>query len=261
MSLIEAQNIAVQRGSRQALNNINLKIHAGEIVGVVGPNGAGKTTLLRTLAGLQKPTSGEVQFEGRKLQNIPRTEFAGAVGYLPQSAAFHWPTNVEHVVKLGRFPHQTPLTRMTAADSSAIEQAIHTAGIEDLIGRRVDQISGGECMRVHLARVLAGEHRAIIADEPITSLDPKYQLHFLAVLQRQASQGTAVAISLHDLSLASRFCHRLIVMLNGAIAIADTPELALQDTTLAAVFGVRAERLRTATGTSIIPTELTSTTD
>ena len=111
-------------------------------------------------------------------------------------------------------------------------------------------------MRVHLARLLAGHNRAIIADEPITSLDPKYQLHFLSILEQQASQGTAVVISLHDLSLASRFCHRLIVLNNGAVAVADTPERALSDVTLATVFGVQAVRLPTANGISIIPTQL-----
>ena len=256
MSVIAARDIVVQRGTQRALNSVNFDVDAGEVVGVVGPNGAGKTTLLRTLIGLQKPDTGEVLFETRPRGEISAGEFAKAVGYLPQNAIFHWPILVEHAVNLGRFPHQSPLAGTTSQDRHAIEQAMDIAGICDFIGRRVDQISGGERMRVHLARLLAGEHRAIIADEPITSLDPKYQLHFLSVLERQASQGTAVVISLHDLSLASRFCHRLVVLDDGAVAVADTPERALNDTTLATVFGVQATRMQTTTGLSIIPTDV-----
>ena len=256
MNLLTAHDVVVQRGSMRALDGVSFNLEAGEIVGVVGPNGAGKTTLLRTLIGLQKPDAGDVLFEGKSLTEISHHEFARAIGYLPQNAVFHWPILVEHAVRLGRFPHQTAFARMTSEDSRVIQQAMEIAGISDFIGRRVDQISGGERMRVHLARLLAGHNRAIIADEPITSLDPKYQLHFLSILEQQASQGTAVVISLHDLSLASRFCHRLIVLNNGAVAVADTPERALSDVTLATVFGVQAVRLPTANGISIIPTQL-----
>lgn len=181
-------------------------------------------------------------------------EFSKAVGYLPQNAIFHWPILVEEAVKLGRLPHQTSLVRKTSEDLGAVNRAIDTAEIREFIDRRVDKISGGERMRVHLARLLAGEHRVIVADEPTTSLDPKYQLHFLAVLKRQALQGTAVVISLHDLSLAARFCDRLVVLNNGAVAVEGTPDQALNDRTLATVFGVHATRIKTAAGFSIIPT-------
>ncbi len=253
MSVFDARDIVVQRGTRLALDKVSFNVGSGEIIGVVGPNGAGKTTLLRTLIGLQIPNSGEIKFEETPQQKISAGEFARAVGYLPQNAIFHWPILVEHAVKLGRFPYQSPLTRATSQDRDAIERAMDIAGIADFVGRRVDEISGGERMRVHLARLLAGKHRAIIADEPITSLDPKYQLHFLSVLEREASQGTAVVISLHDLALASRFCHRLIVLNNGAVAVADIPERALDDATLATVFGVQATRLHTDSGLSIVP--------
>ena len=254
MSVFDARDIVVQRGTRRVLNGVSFKVDAGEIVGVVGPNGAGKTTLLQALIGLQIPDSGEINFDARPRQEIAAGEFAKAVGYLPQNAIFHWPILVEHAVSLGRFPHQSQLASATSQDRDAVKQAMDVAG--DFAGRRVDQLSGGERMRVHLARLLAGTHRVIVADEPITSLDPKYQLHFLSVLAEQASQGTTVVISLHDLALASRFCHRLIVLHDGVVAVADTPDRALDDATLSTVFGVQAKRLQTDSGLSIIPTGL-----
>lgn len=256
MSLIEAINVIVERLEQRILDGVDFSLNAGEIVGVVGPNGAGKTTLLRTLLGLQKTNSGSVLFQGKPLDEFSHRQIAQDIGYLPQNAAFHWPITVARAVSLGRFPHIAPLARSTLEDRSAIARAMEIAGINNLKERRVDQISGGECMRVHLARVLAGEHLGIIADEPTTSLDPKYQLHFLSVLEQQAARGSAIVISLHDLALASRFCHRVVVLQNGRAVVADTPERALNDTTLANVFEIRAERLSTTNGTSIVPTEL-----
>jgi iron complex transport system ATP-binding protein len=256
MSLLEAHNIVVERLAQRVLDSVDFSLNAGEIVGVVGPNGAGKTTLLRALIGLQKTDSGDVLFQGKPLDEFSHSHIAKHIGYLPQHAVFHWPITVERAVSLGRFPHLAPLARSTLEDHSAIARAMEIAEVNDLRERRVDQISGGECMRVHLARVLAGEHLGIIADEPTTSLDPKYQLHFLSVLEQQAARGSAIVISLHDLSLASRFCHRVVVLQNGRAVVVDTPERALNDTTLANVFEVRAERLSTTKGTSIVPTEL-----
>ncbi len=256
MNLIEARGIAVEREARRVLDGVDFTFGAGELVGIVGPNGAGKTTLLRSLLGLQKTCAGEVRFEGDSLSALPRRELAQAVGYLPQNAAFHWPIVVERAVSMGRFPHQPPLFGMTPQDRGAIERAMDTAGINTLATRRVDRLSGGECMRVHLARLLAGEHRGIIADEPFTSLDARYQLHFLSVLKRQVAAGISVLISLHDLSLAARFCDRIVVLKEGRVAANDAPDRALDEATLAAVFEVTAERLHTAEGLSIVPTRL-----
>lgn len=256
MTLIEAHGLVVEREARRSLDDVDFNLRAGEIVGVVGPNGAGKTTLLRALLGLQETDAGEVKFEGAPILKLSRGKLAQAIGYLPQGAAFHWPLTVERAVSLGRFPHQPPLFGMTAEDSCAIQRAMETAGISEFATRRVDRLSGGERMRVHLARLLAGRHRGIIADEPITSLDAKYQLHFLSVLKRQAATGIGVLITLHDLSLATRYCDRLVVLKDGRVVANDVPEAALDDATLAAVFEVRAERLHTADGTSIVPTQL-----
>jgi iron complex transport system ATP-binding protein len=258
MMLIEARGIVVERDGRRSLDEVDFDLRAGELVGVVGPNGSGKTTLLRALLGLQETRAGEVKFEGRPTLELPRRTLAQAIGYLPQGAAFHWPLTVDRAVGLGRFPYQAPLFGMSNRDAAAIQRAMETAGIRELATRRVDRISGGERMRVHLARLLAGEHRGIVADEPTSSLDAKYQLHFLSVLKQQAAKGTGVMVTLHDLSLAARYCDRLVVLKDGRVVVADVPEVALDDATLAAVFEIRAERLQTSDGISIVPTQVLS---
>jgi len=260
MTLIEAQGLVVERTHRRVLDRVDFTLDAGEFVGVVGPNGAGKTTLLRSLLGLQATHTGTVKLEGTLISDISRPHFARTIGYLPQGAAFHWPLTVGRAVGLGRHPHRPPLLGMTTEDERAIHNAMDTAGISEFADRRVDRLSGGECMRVHLARLLAGGHRGILADEPTTSLDAKYQLHFLSVLKQQAANGVGVMVSLHDLSLATRFCDRLVVLQGGRVVATDIPERALDDATLATVFEVRAERLQTPYGTAVVPTQLLSPT-
>lgn len=251
---IEGRNLVVDLEGLRALDGINIRIADGQFVGVVGPNGAGKTTLLRALTGLQELTEGEIRLDGKQISQWSRRELARSIGYLPQGADFYWPITVKRAVSLGRFAYVPQLGRSSAIDSAAITKAMAMAGVSQFAERRVDRISGGERMRVHLARLLAGEHRVIIADEPIASLDAKYQLHFMDVLRKQVAKGVVVIISLHDLSLAARHCDRIVVLDNGHVAEDDTPLSALSDATLAEVFEIRAERLHSEEGVSIVPT-------
>jgi iron complex transport system ATP-binding protein len=108
-------------------------------------------------------------------------------------------------------------------------------------------------MRVHLARLLAGGHRVIVADEPITSLDVKIQLDFLNTLKFEVSKGVAVVVSLHDLSLAAQFCDRLLVLNQGAVVIDAAPDLALSDAILTRVFQISAERVAMPVGFALVP--------
>jgi len=253
MSLLEARGVVVERDNRRTLETVSVTLNEGEFVGLVGPNGSGKTTLLRTLCGLQKAVAGSVMIQGIPSAQIGARERARLIGYLPQHATFHWPLSVRHAVALGRFPHGSGLFSLRPTDLAAVDAALASTGLTEFSARGVDRLSGGERMRVHLARILAGGHRAIVTDEPITSLDVKFQLDFLHTLQQQARQGAGVLISLHDLSLAAQFCDRLVVLKRGEIVIEGRPEIALSNDILAAVFEIDAERISTPGGIALVP--------
>jgi len=131
---------------------------------------------------------------------------------------------------------------MFAAPSRADDDAVHAALARSdataFADRRMDELSAGERARVLFARALATGASILLADEPAAWLDPAHQLRLMALLREEAARGTAVAVTMHDLSLAARHCDRILVLNEGRVAAFGTPDDALSDATLAAVFGI-----------------------
>ena len=250
--LLAANDLCVRLGGRAILADVSFAAGRGEFVGLVGPNGAGKTTLLRALAGLVTPTSGTVSYDGRPLSAVPRDERARRVAALFQGEAVGWPMRVAEIVALGRLPHRRAFAGLGPADRSAITRAMTLTGVDHLAGRTGPTLSSGERMRVLLARALAVEAGMLLADEPITALDPAHQLDVMRLLRDTAHRGTGVVAVLHDLTLAARFCDRLVVVDRGRIGADDRPDAALSDQVLTDVFEIRAARGQHADGTSYL---------
>lgn len=239
---IIARGLQVHIGTARLLDGIDLEIRPGELLGLIGPNGAGKSTLLRHLAGLQVPNRGEVTYDGQRPKRKERPALARRLAYLPQGVDIAWPLRVERLVALGRIPHQGFLRRQQTRDAAAVERALQRTGIAELRDRPLVTLSGGERMLVLLARALAVEAEALLADEPIAALDPNHQLRVMELLQEEARARKTVVAVLHDLALAVRFCDRLALLHQGRLLAVGKPRDVLDDETLAAAYGVRALR-------------------
>lgn len=226
MALISVHQLHVE--GRVA--DVSFALERGEMLGVIGPNGSGKSTLLQSLAGIL-PVQGDIAFDGHALGAISPRHRAQGIGLLPQSCESAWSLSVEDVVALGRLPWDDQ-------DAEAIRAAIEQAGVGELLGRKVDQLSGGERARVWLARVLAGQPRLLLADEPIASLDLFYQRSVMEVLRRYASAEQGVIVAIHDLGLAARYCDKLCLMQHGKVYAWGPPEAVLTEANLSAVFNV-----------------------
>ncbi len=238
MSRLAGRDLRVVRAGRTILADATLSVGPGELVGLIGPNGAGKTTLLRCLAGLIRPDGGGVSLCGRDIASVPRAALARRVAYLAQGAEVNWPLTVDRAVALGRLPHIGPWQRPGAADAAVIADAMERCGVSDLKERPVTTLSGGERARVLLARALAVRPEVLLADEPVAGLDPHHQLRVMDVLAGLAGDGAAVVVVLHDLTLAARYCGRVVLLDKGAI-VADGPTgEALRTDLLEAVYGV-----------------------
>ncbi|WP_089174276.1 ABC transporter ATP-binding protein [Bosea sp. AS-1] len=239
---IEARAIAVTLGGKPILQAVDLDLRPGEVLGLIGPNGAGKTTLLRVLAGLLAPTSGTLRYDGDDPAALGRQALARRVAYLAQGGDTAWPLSVEAVIGLGRLPHRRPFAGPSKADVTAIDRALEACDAERFRDRTVDTLSGGERRRVLLARALAVEAPYLLADEPLAGLDPLHQLEVMELLRQTARGGAAVVVVLHDLTLAARFCDRLVLLDRGRRVAEGAPAEVLDEERLATVFGVTALR-------------------
>ena len=143
MSTLSAKAIGVTLGGRTVLDQVDLEVQSGQVIGLLGPNGAGKSTLLRVLASVLKPRSGEVRLDDRPIATIPTLELARQVAYLPQAAECHWPMAVEQVVALGRLPHRRPWASMRRDDWDHVARAMATTDVEQFRGRSIGALSMG----------------------------------------------------------------------------------------------------------------------
>jgi iron complex transport system ATP-binding protein len=235
---LKANGIAVQFDAVSLLRNVDLSVTSGEMVGLIGPNGSGKTTLLRILAGLHRPDAGNVTLDGRNTADIDERQLSKQIAYLAQGGEAHWPMRVDALVALGRLPHRKPLRGQDGSDRAAIEQALISADIVSLRHRTMAHLSGGERMRVLLARALAVQAPLLLADEPVAALDPLHQLKVMELLRSTARNGAGIVVVLHDLSLAARFCDRLILIARGGIIAQGKPQDVLSRQHLSIAYGV-----------------------
>ena len=261
--MLQAHGIAVQRGERQILSDIDLSLPAGQVIGVLGANGAGKSTLLAALAGELSPSTGRITLNGRPLSAWPAAELASCRAVLPQSPSLQFDLPVATVIGMGAYPHARhsrtgahPTNRHDTAqaamaeDQRILQRVLALADVQDLYERRYRRLSGGEQQRVHLARVLYqlllarqghNEYRVLMLDEPTASLDPRHQLHLLSAVHTLAhEENVAVLVIVHDLNLAAGCCDRLLLLGQGRVAACGTPAQVLTPDTLRQVYGVEA---------------------
>ena len=247
---ISFENVSASYGAQAALAGVSASFAAGTVTGIVGPNGAGKTTLFRTALGLIKTTGGGVTVFNKAPAQWSRGALARTIAYLPQGSQAHWPLAARQIVALGRLAHRKALAALSLADENAIDDALMRSDAWQFAQRRMDELSAGERARILFARALATRAPVLLADEPAAYLDPAHQLRLMELLREEASRGTAVAVTLHDLALASRHCDEIIVLDHGCVAGQGRPDAALSDPILARVFGIEAVRTSDATGGS-----------
>ncbi|MDO5628978.1 MAG: ABC transporter ATP-binding protein [Mobilicoccus sp.] len=224
-------------GGARILHDVDMALTPGTLTGVVGPNGSGKTTLLHLLAGLRRPSGGEVFYDDEPLSTWHHRERARRIALVEQHPATSLDLTARDVVDLGRIPHRGRWPGAPDPHAESVEEALAIAGVTELADRRWSTMSGGERQRTHLARALAQRPEVLLLDEPTNHLDLYHQIDFLG---RVADLPLTTVAVLHDLDLAAAFCLRLVVMCDGRVAAAGATADVLTPELIDEVFGVRA---------------------
>lgn len=215
--VVRAEGVNFSYDSKPVLDSVGLSLAPGEVVGILGPNGSGKSTMLKCLNRILEPRLGSVLVDGREIKDMARTEVSRALGYVPQySSDGQAGLTVFEVALMGRRPRER--WGSAALDEEKAWEALGRLGLEGLAARRFSQLSGGQRQKVLIARALAQEAKALLLDEPTSSLDIRHQIDVMELLAGVAKDdGIAVCSVIHDLNLALRFCDRAILMKDGRV--------------------------------------------
>jgi len=227
------------------LNNIDLSVKGGEMVGLLGPNGSGKTTLLKLASGILKPAQGEIRLDGDSICTLSRKYIARHVAVVPQQFHIPFAFTSGEVVMLGRTPFFRALSEESEADSRAVNDALEQVGIRELAERRFDELSGGERQKVILAMALAQQPKLLLLDEPTVHLDIAHQMEILELVREfNKEQGLTVIAAMHDLNLAALYFDRLILLKEGRVWADGAPSQVLTEVRISEVFSasVRVEK-------------------
>ena len=240
MTTLAAKGLTVERGGRVILDDVSFSLDPGTFVALVGANGAGKSTLLSVLAGLLKPDRGDVLLDGVTLAGVDHRELARRRAFLPQNPRAEWPSSVERLVALGLTPQLPAFGGLPGGFEPRLTDAIAAC---DLVPQRLQPattLSGGELARAMLARALVGDPEVLIADEPITGLDPRHAIDTVARLQSLAADGKLVIAAVHDLTLAARSATHLMALREGRLVAFGPMMEVLTPDLLRRVFDVEA---------------------
>ncbi len=231
---VTVAGLIVRTGGKTLLDGVDCTLREGRICVVLGPNGAGKSTLLKVLAGLTMPVSGTMTADGDMLAGLDARARARILGYLPQDYRLAWDIMVPQIVRLGRFPH--PSDR--ESDRQIVAEAMAATDTGRFADRTSATLSGGELARVMLARLIAGQHRYWLADEPLASLDPAYQIDIADRLRGVAEGGTGIMLVLHDVTLAQRLADDVLMLKAGRVHASGRADQVLTADNLASLYDV-----------------------
>jgi len=208
---IRALNLNVQRGKSHILHDLTVEIPRGVIMGLLGPSGSGKTTLMRSIVGLQRIASGEIQVLDLPAASKP---LRSKIGYSTQSASVYSDLtciqNIRYFASLYSQNEKTP------------EQILEDVDLSRNAHQMAESLSGGERARLALATTLVGTPELLILDEPTVGLDPVLRVQLWELFKKLASQGKTLLVSSHVMDEADS-CHQLILLRNGRVLAEGTP--------------------------------------
>ena len=239
--MLSIENLTFSYGEHEVLRGLSAEIRSGAVTTLMGANGCGKTTLLSLLTKNLKPDGGSISLDGEDLGKIPLKDFAKRAAIVHQKNAAPDDLTVEKLVSYGRLPyHSIFRAGLDEKNQKQVERAMHLTGLTELRDRRIGTLSGGQRQRAFIAMALAQNTKLLFLDEPTTSLDVRYQVEILRLVERlNREQGMTIVMVLHDINQALAYSDEIIGLKDGRVAVQGAPEDVIDSESLQTLYGIR----------------------
>ena len=240
----QINHITIYRQKQIVIDDLSFGLQTGEFVGILGANGAGKSTLIAAMAGELDVPQGAIHVADRPIKQWSALEQSQRRAVLPQNPSLTFDLTVQEIVQMGAYPYATSNLDDVA---TWVDEALVLADLLSYEERIYTHLSGGEQQRVQIARVLVQclaieMHRGeayLLLDEPLTGLDPKYQMHFMRMFEMLATErAIGIVMVMHDLNMAARYAQRLILLHEGRLIAQGPPEEVLTPPLLKLAYGL-----------------------
>ena len=238
MKKLKVEKLTYDIGGTRILKDITFDVEENTFVGVIGPNGSGKSTMLKSIYGVNKPSGGNIYFEGEDLLKISSKDRAKKIAVLAQESGGQFDFSVQQVVEMGRYPHKNTLENYSKHDLEIVDRVLREMKLDNYRERSFNTLSGGEKQRVLIARLLVQESKFIILDEPTNHLDIGHQIEIMNIIKKM---GVTVLSAIHDMNMAAIYCDKLVIMKKGEVITQGSVEETLTSEMLKDLFNVEAE--------------------
>ena len=234
--MLEIKDLTIKINKIKIIDSINFSAKPGDITTIIGPNGSGKSTLIKSLSG-DLPYNGQILLNNHELKNIPLSKLAFQRSVLEQKSFLAFPFSVLEVMQIG--------IQKTIKENSdeLISDILRLFNLEDLRNKNFFELSGGQQQRVQIARTLAQVYHSndnyskwLFLDEPISSLDIKYQLEVMNIIKKFSLSGGGVLMIMHDLNISSIFSDYILLMRDGMKLGFGNPKDILNDNNLSKAY-------------------------
>jgi branched-chain amino acid transport system ATP-binding protein len=233
--LLEIKDLRVHYGRAEALKGISMEVDEGLIISIIGANGAGKTTILRTISGLEKPSSGEIRFQGKRIDGVPASEIVKmGITHVPEGRMLFTTMTVLDNLKMGAYLRKD--RPQIAGDIETIYQQFPV--LEEKYRQQAGSLSGGQQQMLAIARALMSRSKLILLDEPSTGLSPLLVKEFSKILKKINEEGKSIILVEQNARMALKLAKRAYLLELGYFVVeGDASELAKDERVKKAYLG------------------------
>ncbi|WP_398470675.1 ABC transporter ATP-binding protein [Tardiphaga sp.] len=238
--MIETQELTRRYGETLVVDRVSLTLPKQGLTAIIGANGAGKSTFLGMVSRLTAASAGAALIDGLDVAKTPTDVLAQRLAILRQDNAIAARVTVRDLVSFGRYPHSKG--RLTADDHGRIDDALAFLELEPFADRYLDEVSGGQRQRAHIAMVLAQDTDYVLLDEPLNNLDMRHARAMMSLLRRAVDErGRTVVVVLHDINFASCYAEHIVAMRDGRVVAAGPPDDIVTTAMLRAIYDIDVE--------------------